>query len=85
MWVKTDRGYVNLLNNGNYLCVREMRKGGTFRIVSMSHDGVSVLYVVKDGYLTEEDAQGALDELMGDAVTVREPAIEEAEEEEENN
>lgn len=81
MWVRTKRGYLSLVN-GTYLTVKEARRGGEWRVVVMATDNTTVLYLVQDGYLTEEDAQSSLEDMMNGVdsiLTIREPAIEEEE------
>lgn len=83
MWVKNEKGYLNL-DNGQTLTVVESRDHTEHRVMMRSADGVTPLYCVQDGYRTEEDAQEALDALMAgvDFVEVEKPEYEEEEVEE---
>lgn len=89
MWVKNEKGYLNL-DNGQTLTVQEAKASTklnpNFRVMMRSADGVSNLFCVQEGYRSAEDAQEALDTIMGsvDFVTVEAPEYEEEETEEDD-
>ena len=76
-YVKTDkRTYLNL-DNGTSLGVKEARHGGEWRVVSVSSDGSTQLYVLQSGYASADEAQTCLDEMMesmgGSVLTLNPP------------
>jgi hypothetical protein len=84
MWVKSESNYLNL-DNGQSLIVVESKDHTQHRIMMRSSDNVTNLYCVQGGYRSAEDAQEALDALMGsvDFYEVEVPEYEEVEEEDE--
>lgn len=89
MWVKNEKNEYLNLQNGTSLVVKESRDRREYRILSQSVDGTTPLYAVQAGYRSQEEAQDALDELMGSVdggfLTVTPPSEEEEVDEEEDD
>lgn len=77
MWVKAADGSYYDSDTGSTFKVMNSNREGDYRVEAWQAGQINATAVLQKGYLTREDAQGALDEMMTEqeAVTIQPPTL----------